>query len=212
MTLFTVEGKGMGKARISIDGEPMKVIDGYARLFRARVPHRFTGLGGGTHVLTISPLGRSHRRATDRRVTVDALRWGGKLHPDPRPATASWARVEDPSGGDGGYVVSDARGARATLSFSGTSLTLLMLRGPALGRAEIRVDGHRVRTVDLYAPDRRVAAIPVVAGLAQGPHTATVVVLGTHRGASRGSAVAIDRWLVTYRPERSHEPGPLPGD
>ena len=85
MTLFTLEGKRMGKARISIDGEPAKVIDGYARRFRARVPHRFTGLGEGTHVLTISPLGRSHRRATDRRVPVDALRWGGRLHPDPRP-------------------------------------------------------------------------------------------------------------------------------
>jgi GH25 family lysozyme M1 (1,4-beta-N-acetylmuramidase) len=209
VTLFTLEGKRMGKARISIDGEPAKVIDGYARRFRARVPHRFTGLGEGTHVLTISPLGRSHRRATDRRVPVDALRWGGKLHPDPRPEAASWARVEDPSG-DGGYVVSDARGAQATLPFSGTSLTLLMLRGPALGQAVIRVDGRRVRTVDLYAPDRRLAAIPVVAGLAQGPHTATVVVLGTHSGASRGSWVAIDRWLVTYRQERSHEPEWVP--
>jgi hypothetical protein len=206
VTLFTVDGKGMGKARISIDGEPVQVIDGYARRFRARVPHRFTGLGEGTHVLMISPLGRGHRRATDRRVTVDALRWGGKLHPDPRPEAVSWAVVEDPSAGEGGYVVSDARGAQATLSFSGTSLTLLMLRGPALGQAEIRVDGRRVRTVDLYASDRRLAAIPVIAGLAQGPHTATVVVLGTHSGASRGSGVAIDRWVVSYRPERGRTP------
>jgi hypothetical protein len=200
----------MGKARISIDGDPVRVIDGFARRFRPRVAHRFTGLGEGAHVLTISPLGRRHRRATDRRVTVDALRWGGKLHRDPRPAAVSWARVEDPSAGDGGYAVSDARGARATLSFSGTSLTLLMLRGPSLGQAEILIDGRRIRTVDLYAPDRRPAAITVAAGLAQGPHTATVVVLGTHRGASRGSGVVIERWVVTYRPERSLEPGWLP--
>ena len=206
VTLFTVEGRGMGMARISIDGASVKVIDGYAPRFRAGVRHRFTGLGAGAHRLTISPLGRQHRDATDRRVTVDALRWGGRLHPDPKPEAVSWARVEDPSSSEGGYVVSDAPGAQAKLSFSGTSLTLRMLRGPARGQAEIWVDGRRVRTVDLYAPDRRLVSIPVVAGLAEGPHRAKVVVLGTHRGASRGSGVAIDRWVVTYRPERNRKP------
>ena len=137
---------------------------------------------------------------------MDALRWGGRLHPDPKPESVSWARVEDPSASEGGYVVSDAPGAQAKLSFSGTSLTLRMLRGPARGQAEIWVDGRRVRTVDLYAPDRRLVSIPVVAGLAEGPHRAKVVVLGTHRGASRGSGVAIDRWVVTYRPERNRKP------
>jgi lysozyme len=206
VTLFTVEGRGMGMARISIDGASVKVIDAYAPRFRTGVRHRFTGLGAGAHHLTISPLGRRHRDATDRRVSVDALRWGGRLHPDPKPEAVSWARVDDPSASEGGYVVSDAPGAHAKLSFSGTSLTLLMLRGPARGRAEIWVDGRRLRTVDLYAPDRRLASIPVVAGLAEGPHRARVVVLGTHRGASRGSGVAIDRWVVTYRPERNRKP------
>ena len=206
MTLFTVEGRGMGMARISIDGESVKVIDGYAPRFRAGVRHRFTGLGAGAHRLTISPLGRQHRDATDGRVTVDALRWGGRLHPDPKAEAVSWARVEDPSASEGGYVVSDAPGAQAKLSFSGTSLTLQMLRGPARGQAEIWVDGRRVRTVDLYASDRRLVSIPVAAGLAEGPHRAKVVVLGTHRGASRGSGVAIDRWVVTYRPERNRKP------
>jgi lysozyme len=206
VTLFTVEGREMGMARISIDGASVKVIDGYAPRFRAGVDHRFTGLGAGAHRLTISPLGRQHRDATDRRVTVDALLWGGKLHPDPKPEAVSWARIDDPAASEGGYVVSDAPGAQAKLSFSGTSLTLRMLRGPARGQAEIWVDGRRVRTVDLYAPDRRLVSIPVVAGLAEGPHRAKVVVLGTHRDASRGSGVAIDRWVVTYRPERNRKP------
>ena len=38
---------------------------------------------------------------------------------------------------------------------------------------------------------------------------AKVVVLGTHRQASRGSGVAIDRWVVTYRPERGRTLLPL---
>ena len=202
VTLFTVEGRGMGKARISIDGEPVRTIDGYAPRFRSGVRHRFTGLGSGPHRLTVVPLGKKHAGATDRRVSVDALRWGGRLHPDPKPEAVSWARVDDPDATAGGYVVSDAPGAEAELEFSGTSLTLRTLRGPAGGQAEIWVDGRRVRTVDLYATHRRYASILVASGLAEGPHVARVVVLGTHRRASEGSGVAIDRWVVTYRAER----------
>jgi GH25 family lysozyme M1 (1,4-beta-N-acetylmuramidase) len=202
VTLFTVEGRRMGRARLSVDGEPVKVIDGYARRFRAGVRHRFTGLGGGPHRLTITPLGSNRRGATDRRVTVDALRWGGRLRADPEPESVSWARVHDPSASEGGYVVSDAPGAQASLRFSGTSLTLLTLRGPARGQAEIVVDGRSVRTIDLYAPEHGFASVRVASGLAEGPHTAKVVVLGTRHRASEGSGVAIDRWVVTYRPER----------
>jgi len=202
VTLFTVEGRGMGKARISIDGEAVRTIDGYAPRFRSGVRHRFTGLGSGPHRLTIVPLGKKRPGATDRRVSVDALRWGGRLHPDPKPEAVSWARVDDPGASAGGYVVSDAPGAEAELAFSGTSLTLNALRGPARGQAEIWVDGRLVRTIDLYAADRRYASILVASGLAEGPHIARVVVLGTHRRASEGSGVAIDRWVVTYRPER----------
>jgi GH25 family lysozyme M1 (1,4-beta-N-acetylmuramidase) len=202
VTLFTVEGRRMGRARISVDGDPVAVVDGYARRFRAGVRHRFTDLGAGSHRLTITPLGSKRRGATDRRVTVDALRWGGSLHPDPKPEAVSWARVADASASEGAYVVSDASGAQASLRFSGTSLTLMTLRGPTRGRAEIWVDGRRARTIDLYAPERGFASVEVASGLAEGPHTARVVVLGTHHRASEGSGVAIDRWVVTYRPER----------
>jgi hypothetical protein len=202
VTLFTVEGRRMGRARISVDGEPVKVIDGYARRSRAEVRHRFTDLGAGSHRLTITPLGRKRRGALDRRVTVDALRWGGRLRSDPKPEAVSWARVEDPSASEGGYVMSDAPGAQASLRFSGTSLTLMTLRGPTRGRAEIWVDGRRARTIDLYASEHGFASVRVASGLAEGPHTARVVVLGTHHRASTGSGVAIDRWVVTYRPER----------
>ena len=211
VTLFTVEGRRMGRARLSVDGEPLKVIDGYASRFRAGVRHRVTDLGGGAHRLTITPLGSKRRGATDRRVTVDALRWGGRLRADPVPEAVSWARVKDPSASDGGYVVSDAPGAQAILRFSGTSLTLMTLRGPTHGQAEIVVDGRSVRTIDLYAPERGFTSVRVASGLAEGPHTARVVVLGTRHRASEGSGVAIDRWVVTYRPERgrgAHAGGP----
>jgi hypothetical protein len=74
----------MGKARISVDGHKVATIDGYAHRFRPAVRHRFTELGGGSHVLTIVPLGKKRPAARDSLVVVDALRWRGRLHRDPR--------------------------------------------------------------------------------------------------------------------------------
>jgi hypothetical protein len=209
VTLFTVEGRAMGKARVEIDGERVARIDGYSRTFRSRVRHRFSGLGAGAHTLTITPLGKRRPAASDRRVVVDALRWGGTLHPDPEAEAVSWATVDDPSASEGGFVVSDAPGAQAKLSFSGTGLVLQVVRGPARGRAQIWIDGTHVRTVDLYAPTRRFGSIRVASDLTHGPHVARVVVLGTNRPASQGSAVTIDRWLVPEEPpnEKAHANG-----
>ncbi|HUF58530.1 MAG TPA: GH25 family lysozyme [Actinomycetota bacterium] len=201
VTLFTVKGPRMGKARVEIDGSWVARIDGYSRRFRPDIRHRFSDLGGGGHTLTITPLGKKRPMAKGRRVVVDALRWGGKLHRDPGPEAVAWASVSDPAASEGNYVVSDAPGAEATLSFSGTGLSLRAVFGPARGRAQIWLDGARLRTVDLYAPTRRFVSIRVASGLTHGRHVARVVVLGTRHRASQGIAVAIDRWVVAQGSE-----------
>jgi lysozyme len=89
VTLLTVRGRAMGKARISIDGDTVATIDGYAPRFRPEVRHRFTELGGGSHVLTILPLGKKRPAARDSLVVVDALRWRGRLHRDPKSKPVS---------------------------------------------------------------------------------------------------------------------------
>jgi hypothetical protein len=50
--------------------------------------------------------------------------------------------------------------------------------------------------VDLYAPATGFAKMSLVSGSVDGSHTVRVVVLGTHRRASSGNSVAVDRWLV----------------
>jgi GH25 family lysozyme M1 (1,4-beta-N-acetylmuramidase) len=196
VTLYTIEGPGMGKARVAIDGEAVGIVDGYARRFRTGIRHRFEGLDPGRHTLTITPLGRKRSSATGRRVVVDALRWGGHLRPDPRLGSASWATVDDPAASDGEIAVSDARGASARVPFSGTGLVLRAVRGPASGRARIWVDGRLVRTIDLFARQRRLSSIRVADDLRDGPHVARIVVLGRGNGRSGGAIVAIDRWVV----------------
>jgi len=65
-----------------------------------------------------------------------------------------------------------------------------------MGRAELWLDGVFLRTVDLYAADAGVSTVDVASGLADRSHVVRLVVVGTHRAASTGSAVAVDRWVV----------------
>ena len=204
VTLYTIQGRSMGRARISIDGVRVATIDGYRRRLRS-IGHRFSGLGAGEHTLTVTPLGEKRRAAGDRRVAVDALRWGGRLLRDPEPEAVAWATVENHAASDGGFAISDAAGAQMALDFSGSAISLEIVQGPAGGRAKVWVDGRHVRTVDLYSPKRRFEQVGLAAGLSQGPHRARLVVVKERHRRSRGHEVAIDRWIVTYRPERGRQ-------
>ena len=196
VTLFTISGPGMGKARLSIDGSIVETFDGYARAVVAGVRHRFSQLGPGPHTLSVEVLGMKRPGASGTRVAVDALRWGGRTRANPRPEAVTWAARTNPSASGGSYAISDAAGAFTSLRFQGTGVSLRILRGPAMGRAQIWVDGALVRTVDLYSSAARFVTRRLAAGLADGSHTARIVVVGSHRSASSGNRVAVDLWLV----------------
>jgi hypothetical protein len=196
VTLFTVSGPAMGRGRVSIDGTTVKTFDGYARSLVTGVRHRFVQLGPGPHTLALQVLGTKRPAASGTRVAVDALRWGGLTRPSPSPVSTTWASVTNASASGGSYAISDAGGASTRLRFQGTGASFRTLRGPAMGRAEIRVDGALVRVVDLYSAALSFATVRIAAGLVDGSHSVGIVVVGTHRSASSGSSVAIDRWVV----------------
>ncbi len=196
VTLLTVSGPGMGRGRVSIDGTMVDTFDGYARAIATGVRHRFTQLGAGPHRLTVHVLGTKRSAATGTRVAVDALRWGGQTRVNPPAAQAAWASVSHATASGGSYAIGDARDAIARLRFQGTGVSLRTLRGQAMGRAEVWVDGALARLLDLYAPSPTFSTLRLADGLADGSHTVRIVVLGTHRAASSGNGVAIDRWIV----------------
>ena len=195
VTLFTVKGPAMGRGRVSIDGAPVATFDGYAPTTGSgRL--RFTALGPGEHEIAVEVLGTKRPAATGTRVTVDALRWGGTTKVDPAPATVVVGGVAHGAASGGTYTISDVRDAWARLRFEGTGVSVRLRRGPVMGRAAVWVAGSLVKVVDLYAPAPTYATVPLVAGLADGPHSVRIAVLGTHRAASAGTGVAIDRWIV----------------
>jgi hypothetical protein len=195
VTVFVVRGPSMGKGSIAIDDGSAASFDGYAPTFGLEA-QRFTELGAGWHTVTVTALGIRRAAATGTRVGVDAVRYAGHTHWQAKPIDGAWAAGADPSASGQAYVVADISGATASLSFTGTGVTMKTAVGPRMGRAEIWVDGVLRRTVDLYAPTRSFGILRTVTGLADAGHTALVVVTGTHRAVSLGTAVVVDGWIV----------------
>jgi GH25 family lysozyme M1 (1,4-beta-N-acetylmuramidase) len=191
VTLYMRSGPAMGEALVEIDGAVVATLDGYAPSTTGSRT-RFGGLAAGDHELTVTVLGTKRAAARGTRVAVDALRWGGTLRRDP-VATATWASIATTGGS---AAITEVPEATARLRFDGTGVSARLVRGPGMGRAQLWLDGVLLRTVDLYAAGVGVSTVDVAAGLADRSHVVRLVVVGTHRAASTGSAVAIDGWVV----------------
>jgi hypothetical protein len=194
VTLFTVAGPAMGKARISIDGDRRFTLDGWAPLLTFGVPHRFDGLGPGRHTLAVTALGIARERAAGTGVGIDALRWGRSVRADPKIMSGAWAAAGLAAATDGSYAASDVSGATAELSFEGAGVSWLTAHGPRMGSAQIWVDGKFVRTVDLFAPTRKFGSEEVVTGLKDASHVIQIVVVPP--SGRPGRTVVVDGWTV----------------
>jgi GH25 family lysozyme M1 (1,4-beta-N-acetylmuramidase) len=188
VTWYTMDGPAQGSASVAIDGEHVGTFDGYASRAIFAVRHRFTGLARGSHVVTIRALGRASRAASDTQVTVDAFGVHGVIAKTP-VVDAGWGR-------DGDVARSDLARSSVEVTFRGTGIDWISSRGPDGGKAAISVDGVLVREVDGYAPSHEAGVVRAVDGLAPGIHTLRIVVLGEARGASRGTFVTVDGFVV----------------
>ena len=130
----------------------------------------FDGLGAGSHTITIRVLGRARASATDTQVVVDAFRAGGKLVSNP-DLQATWGAVERGGASGGSLGTSDLARSSAEVTFRGTGIEWITYRGADQGRAEVYVDGLRVRTVDNYAPAPTFDVARSFTGLPEGVHT-----------------------------------------
>ena len=62
--------------------------------------------------------------------------------------------------------------------------------------AGVTIDGISRGTVDLYSPTVHWRIAESYAGLASGPHTIVVTVLGTKDASSTGTQVVVDAFVV----------------
>src|SRR5881296_3225248 len=110
----------------------------------------------------------------------------------------SWSLVTNAGMYSGGTMKSsmDAN-ARATLSFTGTSVTVITMSDDWSGIAQIYVDGNPTTQVDLYAsPAIRQAKAYTVSGLIPGAHTVGIGTTGRMNPSSQGSWIQLDAFDV----------------
>ena len=194
VTLDAVHGPSSGVAQVLVDGGEVGRFNGCERRFAIR-HHRFDGLGAGPHELTVAILDRRPHACSSTRVGIDALRWGGELHGNPVAVDGTWAERPDAAAFGGSIVTSDTAGAEARLSFTGTGVTLLTVRGPGMGVAQLRVDGQPVATWDLSAATRS-PATRTVTGLEDLAHVVRLIVTGDRGAHGQGRSLAVDGWIV----------------
>jgi hypothetical protein len=126
----------------------------------------------------------------NERITVENARW---------TFTGDWGRQS--SRKNGPEMLSSAKGAEATIKFTGTGAIIV---GPYVSRgglAEVYLDGKLDRTVDVNSDDDRRVTMEDVwhrFNLPDGEHEIRVVVKGEPYQESKGSEVRIQS-LVVFR-------------
>ena len=132
-----------------------------------------------------------HQGSGDSTATVSARTLGDRNSAIDYAGT--WRQASHSSYGGGTVTYATARGASATLRFSGSAISWNGPLGPTRGQAKVYVDGTYVKTVDLYrsAFDAR-AQLFRFTWKATGVHTIKIVVVGT----SGRPMVAIDDFRI----------------
>ena len=114
--------------------------------------------------------------------------------------TKTWKRGTSKGHSGGAHTYTATRGATAELRFEGTSVKWLATKASMYGRAEVRLDGKLIKTVDLYSAKRLYrATIFSTSGLPSRPHTLSIRVLGTKRAGATGANVSIDAFEIRGR-------------
>jgi hypothetical protein len=137
------------------------------------------------------PLEQWDMGVPDRIVSANdgAWQWSGDWKAPPK-STDGEAR--------GGQVATTA-GASATLTFTGTAVTILGEYTQSGGRADVWLDGAKVRSIDAWIPERtHDNALWHTYGLKPGTHVLKIVTTGGADARSTGTAVEIAS-AVVYR-------------
>jgi hypothetical protein len=184
-------------------------VDLYSVTERPQAPaYTSAALAAGTHTIAVESTGRKNASATDNAVVVD----GFDVTPGTPPRVAG-IRIEETSGAvsvtsgwtaaaadrawsGGGAVTSSTAGARATVTFTGNSVSLIGLRGPRSGIARVYLDGAFHATVDMFASTEIQAAIFTETNLAAGRHELIVEATGQKNAAASDSAIVVDAFDV----------------
>jgi hypothetical protein len=201
-----------GIGHVYLDGAFAGEIDLYAATEQAQsAVFTAAGLAAGTHTLIVESTGRKNPSATDNAVVVDAFDVGPAAPPTIQGTriedtassityTAGWTAANMSTAWSGGSAVASSTvGARATVTFTGTTVTLIGFRSPRTGIARVYLDGVFHATVDTYSATDIQAPIFTDTNLAPGTHEMIVEVTGLKHALATDHTLVVDAFDVRAR-------------
>jgi hypothetical protein len=212
-------GRGMGRARLRIDGG--RAADRQVDLYGfpddvIRTPIvTISGLSNGTHTLSVEVMfGVVVLDAFEVQPQTTVSHWQDT---DPNAKfSAGWTKASTafPWSGNGAANVPElpvtaqetyTTGETLTLPFRGTAISWIGYRGPDGGIATVQVDGGAPVEVDTYAATAKYQeVVHTVTGLADADHTLTITATGRRNTASSAPRIVVDAFDV-MRPGRRYE-------
>jgi subtilisin family serine protease len=131
--------------------------------------------------------------ATGKVVTVSLLQQGAASISYPR---GPWKTTRKSTATGGSLRSAQTKGAKAKLTFTGSTVLWIGTLGRSHGRAAVYLDGKRITTVDQYAPRAKARRVLFRASPGPGRHTLVIKALGTHHRKASNSRIHIDAFVT----------------
>ena len=113
----------------------------------------------------------------------------------------TWSVVGDPSDSGGSSRVAEYAGSSMKVYFTGTSISFITRKGPAVGKASIELDGKWQTTLDLYNPSWVYQQLMWSSGTTgSDDHTLKVIMVGDSNPASASKGIYVDAFDVQGTP------------
>ena len=193
---YTVKDPYQGVASVTIDGHSKGTFNDYAATAAYKVAHSFTGLGSGSHTISIRVTGTKGSSAgKDVRVSIDAFKDSGTYKGTPT-MSYRWASVSSTTADGGSYRAARFSGTSMTFVFRGTSIDWRTILGPGMGRALVYVDGVSKGTFDNYSGVTITKYLRHIGGLTDAVHTLKVMVSSSRNASASDSVIVVDGFLI----------------
>src|SRR6266699_1907732 len=198
-------GPDTGIAYVFIDGVFAGEVDTYSPMIRLQDTLFKATVADGNHTLTIQVTGLKNIASTGTVIWLDAfdVTRPGRRFEEEDPAVAysgDWIHGNlNRTWSEGTISESDTPGARATFTFTGTSVSWIGCRKLTTGIANVYVDGAFVRTIDTFEPapiEGYQDTIFTASDLAPGIHTLTIEATGQKNPAAASNYVVVDAFDV----------------
>jgi Divergent InlB B-repeat domain len=197
ITWIARTGPNLGRASVTIDGSSKGTVDLYASS-PGVVSKVYAGLSNRPHTVAIKVLGTKSSASTGTSITHDAFVVGTSTTQESAASVhyANWQSTSVAGASDGTFRSTRTKNATATVVFSGTAIDWVTAFGRTYGKAGVTIDGVSKGTVDLYRSATTWQAKVSFGGLTSGAHAMVIKVLGTKSGASTGTDVVVDGFVV----------------